>query len=392
MEFNSIFLSGWEYNLLLSDEPGSLDMPSGLPAKALWETGAVFWLFENVHCTKPSLECDIDSMTALGWTSPKIFSDLNEDDILLPLQLTEVEKASLTYRVEAIRNVVKEKDLRDYIEQDKVRALEAIKLSLFGEIINSRKCLPCPSPNCISHWHTHSSPKNQEHDYDYVRKLVTPLNVGFRLLKTPEQLVTKANLEAQVAEERKIQKPLISSVVLGRIPRDEYYSSVAKGNLDVYRPLSERQLANWKQTRPILAALRKSASDTGLWAKLHKDWLPHLREDPTYIKTLAPAFEKGVTKVLKDVEHSQGSGIKEWVYYTQAGLCTIGLHALLSQFLPPEPVGLVDSIALGLMTGPAKEQLDKRRSLPPLTKKAQIAAEIANFLIETTTLRKDTQK
>src|SRR5689334_5038044 len=75
MAMSSIFLSGWEYNRLLDDNPLK-PQSSGLPAEILWQGSSQFWLFEKVYCTKEALEGEDAGWEELSWSTGYIFRDL----------------------------------------------------------------------------------------------------------------------------------------------------------------------------------------------------------------------------------------------------------------------------------------------------------------------------
>ncbi len=81
MALDSIFLSGWEYNRILSASPLA-PMVSGLPAPILWSGGAHFWLFKNVYCTTESFDGDYAAYKDLGWSTGFIFADLKRRGFL----------------------------------------------------------------------------------------------------------------------------------------------------------------------------------------------------------------------------------------------------------------------------------------------------------------------
>ena len=72
MPNNSIFLSGWEYNRLLYDDPLA-SRNSGIPAQVLWNGCAQFWLFEKVYVTEEAYSGDVAAEDELGWSSGYIF-------------------------------------------------------------------------------------------------------------------------------------------------------------------------------------------------------------------------------------------------------------------------------------------------------------------------------
>src|SRR4051812_4585765 len=72
---SSAYLSGWEYNRLLQDDPVQPRI-SALPAASLWQGAHQFWLFETVLCTAESIENECAAADSLGWATGTIIRDL----------------------------------------------------------------------------------------------------------------------------------------------------------------------------------------------------------------------------------------------------------------------------------------------------------------------------
>jgi len=91
MPKDSIYLSGWEYNRLLEEDPTE-PRPSMLPGSALWNGGAQFWLFQNVYCTKESLDAEIRASEAVGFITGKIWQELHKREFLKTFDWKELIK------------------------------------------------------------------------------------------------------------------------------------------------------------------------------------------------------------------------------------------------------------------------------------------------------------
>lgn len=67
----SVYLSGWEYNRLLQDDPAQPRV-SALPASILWNGSHQLWMFENVFCARESFENEVEATDMLGWVTGTI--------------------------------------------------------------------------------------------------------------------------------------------------------------------------------------------------------------------------------------------------------------------------------------------------------------------------------
>jgi hypothetical protein len=83
VSITSVYLSGWEYNRLIGDDP-TAPMASALPAQCLWEGAGQFFLFEKVYCTKESYEGELAAAEDMGWSTGHIFKKLHDEGILVP--------------------------------------------------------------------------------------------------------------------------------------------------------------------------------------------------------------------------------------------------------------------------------------------------------------------
>lgn len=101
MNKDSIFLTGWEYNRVLASDP-TAPIVSGLPAQALWDGAAQFWLFKNVYCTTEALNGDLAAFRDLNWTTGYIFGDMARRGFLHPIDLRKEAEGSLVLRQELV--------------------------------------------------------------------------------------------------------------------------------------------------------------------------------------------------------------------------------------------------------------------------------------------------
>ena len=122
---NSVYLSGWEYNKLLQNDPLK-PRNTALPAEILWNGAAQLWLFEKVLCTKESLESERYAAETLGWASCKIFAELADsrfgiiETVDWNRDLKETTKEALKARHKKLREDNKPEDIRSAIREKDV--------------------------------------------------------------------------------------------------------------------------------------------------------------------------------------------------------------------------------------------------------------------------------
>lgn len=356
---DSIFISGWEYNIILDPDPCSSTRLSALPASVFWDSGSIFWMFREVICTDLSFQGEAKAVDDLGWASGKVLSEMAGKDmeILSPLSLskdlTTEEKEEIRLAAEQLTAYgITKNYLYDRLASGDDMALEWIKLNLFRELMKSRGCMPMPSPNSIGQWfeNTKDAPVESANALsaslirkqvqwsellnDIARPLTTFPDYGFRLIGTPSSLIDVDQMKAQNVEEEKTQKPLIPELFVGDLTLDDYHKEVRDGNSSVYDPLSHGMWASWNQNKSTLMALRKAA-EKHLWNNLHNDWLPAIVEDFREIEKIRNYIDKALRKVISEAESNVRGTFADCIYpvesvvliLTTAYLAKLGLGA-----------------------------------------------------------------
>ena len=293
MARSKIFLSGWEYNPLLSNNPLA-PRSSGLPAQVLWDGTAQFWLFEKVLCSKESLDGDMAASQALGWSTGDIFDNLRVRGFLKPVTLSE----------EVSRLPELEKDLKatwlqlktDYdkqilrlLENGRDDKLEEIKLGLLSPLLKRLNCLQNISPNSIRHWTldtvadrpTSPVSRGLAAIAQPVASARWPIRAGFTLCRPPGTGVPLASRLKQKRVEQQIEKPMIPRLLAGLLSQEEYHDELKPNNL-VYKPISAQLSGDYERNIDRLERLR-NAAERHLWKDLHGEWLPRLEEDPAFL-------------------------------------------------------------------------------------------------------------
>jgi hypothetical protein len=306
---NSIYLSGWEYNRVLQDDPTAA-RNSALPAEVLWNGSAQFWLFEKVYCTKEALENERAGGERLGWVSGRIFSELAEgpDRVIEPLDwrtLPDVTKAAL----KSVRDKIVQDpktDVRAWIRDGNVAMLETAKAQLLAPILQDKECLLGVSPNSLKNWQLPSTSLalgDQIRLRRFYSEIAAPLdrwNQGLRLCNRPGTGIPVSAREQEAIVRRTVEAPMIPDLLAGDNefsgPRGfEPYLTKLEPYQDAYRPSDERLGEDWRQTKERLKRLR-GVAEKHLWPQLHNDWLPQLLSEGDKFAT---QFRENIARALR---------------------------------------------------------------------------------------------
>lgn len=307
MNKNAIFLSGWEYNKLISDDPMK-PIQSGLPAQVLWDGAAQFWLFEKVFCSKESLDGDIAAANDLGWSTGYIFEDLMKRGFLEPKKWSDFPKLETEIN-EIWLNLKKDynqKLLLRLLNEGRDDILEDIKLLLLKPILKELNCLNNISPNSIRHWiksnqnikAVNAITKGISAIAEPLTKQCMRIRSGFKLCRPPGTGVTIDEITKQHKVEQQIQKPMIPDLLLGLLPQKEYHDALLS-TASVYKPINDQLLNDYKKHIDRLERLRDIAKEN-LWKELHGNWLPRLEEEPSFLKEFQKLIRNALNRTRFD--------------------------------------------------------------------------------------------
>lgn len=275
-----------EYNRLLQIDP-LIPRNSALPAEALWNGAAQFWLFERVYCTKEALDNEYCATNELGWATGKIYKELQSREILVPIDwkkdIDEATASILRYRHTELRAKETEQHIRSLIHSGDVIALEAIKLRLIEPITTKLRCFQTISPNSLKTWvapkQTMESRKEIVHKF--VSSLAAPL--GLHICDPPGTGVSHKDKERQDNIQKTVEAPMIPDLLSGEgrfggeKGYEPYIRELAK-HIDDYKAINTQLTFNWEENKHKLYKLRTIAKEH-LWPQLHGEWLPRLNEE-----------------------------------------------------------------------------------------------------------------
>ena len=310
MKRNGIFIPGWEFNRILADDPTE-ERQSALPGDLLWNGSAPLWLFENVYCSAASLKGEQAALNDLGWASGYAFDDLASEKrgILRPFDWKALEDSEEI--LEKVKNIHKqlssehdEVGLRSIIESGKPIEIEAINQMLIEPILDHLNCVGNVSPSTTRKWFEETN-KDRKVDYvsEAIKLIVDPLHSGkindlradYTLCEPPSRSISQAELKAQESEERNVQKPLISDLMIGTLEQGEYHALIKKGNISAYLPLNRSIKDFYDKNIENLMRLRDLAAKY-IWDDFHNHWLPQLEEDATFLEELGSLINRSLRK------------------------------------------------------------------------------------------------
>jgi hypothetical protein len=290
MNKNAIYLSGWEYNKLIADDPIK-PIQSGLPAQVLWDGAAQFWLFEKVFCSQESFDGDMAAAHELGWSTGYIFEDLKKRGFLVPIKWSDFPKlkTEINERWLNLKNDYNQNKLLQLLNEGRDDILEEVKLLLLKPILKELNCLNNISPNSIRHWiksnqkieAVNPTTKGICSIAEPLTKQSMRIRSGFKLCQPPGTGVPKNEIKKQQRVEQQIQKPLIPDLLLGLLPQKEYHNALLPTS-SVYKPINDQLMKDYKKHVDRLERLRDIA-EKNLWKELHGDWLPRLEEKPSFL-------------------------------------------------------------------------------------------------------------
>lgn len=283
-----VFLSGWEYNRLMQDDPLT-PRNSALPGEMLWHGSFQFWMFRKAFCTKESLDNEIAAAKILKWTTGRIFKDLVKDDFLESVDWTKLKKETK----EELREIHKTlcpsdpHNIRKLIEERNVVAIESAKASLLAPILEEKNCVLGYSPSSLKNWKPTDVTALPESVLfkQFLREISAPVDVkirGLRLCNPPSSVALTSKDRRLLRRAHEDEARMIDDLIAGEgkfagpVGYQNYLHAL-EPHRSVYALQDKPMLLDWQLTREKLNRLRDAAS-RHLWDPLHDEWIPELRD------------------------------------------------------------------------------------------------------------------
>jgi hypothetical protein len=305
---DSVYLSGWEYNRLLQESPFTPRV-SALPARFLWKGAHQLWLFRHIYVTSESLENEQSAGDALGWTTGKIFSRLAERGTVQVVnwqELDEPVKQQLKAAHTNLRQEYRSAEIRDALQAGDDTTLQDVNARLLQPLLDRFNCLASGVPNTLSHWirplnqrDLRESPRGRDERIGRaLSTLAAPVVGGLDVCRPPGTDVPVSALQAQRKVEEAVERQMIpellagDGVFAGAKGYEPYHVELAR-YYEVYRPINDQLMSDWRKQESNLFRLR-DAAEKHLWPSLHGEWIPELLADPSSAQKFSRRVQRGL--------------------------------------------------------------------------------------------------
>jgi len=299
----SVYLSGWEYNRLLQEDPTEPKV-SALPASILWNGSHQLWMFENIFCARESFENETEATDLLGWVNGTVLRDLAAEGILKTVDwatLPAETKDRLRNARASTLAVLPEEQVRHAIETGDASTLELAKVSILEPVLDQYGCFESGAPNSITNWISAVPAAMHGHQPTPPGPLTSLLIPGMQVCRPPGTGVSEEALRRQRHAQQTIEAPMIPRLMAGEAEFGgtrgfEPYLRRLASVKDAYEATNAQLNSDWRNSKSTLFRLRDAASRY-LWPDLHGYWLPRLADhDDT---TAARDFAKWVHSAVR---------------------------------------------------------------------------------------------
>jgi hypothetical protein len=359
---HSVYLSGWEANRLISDDPIAAPRISALPANVLWNGAHQLWMFQTVYCTKESLENEYAAADMLGWASGRIFRRLEAAGVVRAVdwqtEPEDVQRAVTASHAE-LRQTYAPEDVLTLVRSGDAARLEEIKGSLMEPILRQHNCVQSGAANSLANW-IPASPSAQDADRHGSAEQVTtliaaPLVPDLQVCRPPGSCVSEEERAGQRRIEQDIERPMIPDLLSGEGPFSgpkgfEPYLEALMPYRKHYQPVNDQLFTDWTTNETALLHLRDKA-EKHLWPMLHGEWLPAVYEDPSFVAEF-PRLVRRAMQMRPLVELLENRSTRLLLgalptFATWAGLQLAGHAAGLSETIASELATVVTAAGAG---------------------------------------------
>jgi hypothetical protein len=353
---NSLYLSGWEYNRLLSDDPTS-PRNSALPASILWNGAHQLWMFEHLYVTQEAWQNEHYATEQLGWIMGDVLSFLQDEDIVKILDWSEFD-ADLRGSLRAVH-----RDLAPHARMVIPKAisagvpshLEMFKNALLAPVLRRYGCVASGAPTSLETWIPQHAPTASESDTSQVmRSIAEPLLPGIQLVGAPASLASDLEREEELRVQAEVETPMIPDLIAGQ---GEYagaqgyvpYVDALKKERAAYEGMNQKMRQAWRESRDEIKGLREAAHDH-LWEHLHGEWLPRIQEgDGKFVREELPRLIGLALKARPFARYLDSpKTTRVIVGGVHAAVSAAAYAAATKTGLPPEYVGIGANAAAGV--------------------------------------------
>lgn len=291
---DSVYVSGWEYNRLLSADPCQPRI-SALPASLLWLGAHQLWLFDKVIVTQEAFNNEREASARLGWLQGDVLEKLQDLDALRVVDWSALPRLIKGALADARTVVLGNSDHEISVGQERVRrairerdneTLEALKTSLMAPLFEYLRCYNSGVPNSVSAWPWTTSGSGEARPsvatpvrwfLDSIAELLIP---GLQLCRPPGTGLRLEDLDAQRHVQKNIEAPMIADLLAGE---HEFAGSTGfvpylerlEPWRSAYEPVNRQLRSDYLREIDRLQRLREVAAKR-LWPDLHGEWLPRV--------------------------------------------------------------------------------------------------------------------
>lgn len=297
----SVYISGWEYNRLLQDDP-TQPRNSALPASILWSGSHQLWMFETIYCSRESFLNEVEATDQLGWVNGEVLRDLAKEGAVktidwraLPVEITDQLQTAARTTLEMLPKT----SIRSAIDAGDAPTLEFAKTSVLEPLLRAYGCIESGTPDSVNTWFASPAERSPSPRLD-VSAIARPLIAGLQVCRPPGTGVSPSAVARQTEVTASVEKPMIPDLLAGEGEFAgergfEPYFRRLEPYRDAYEPTNEQLRNDWRASKDDLLRLRDAAA-RHLWPELHHHWLPRLRSGDA---TASREFERWISSALR---------------------------------------------------------------------------------------------
>jgi hypothetical protein len=324
---DGVYLTGWEYNRLLSADPTQA-RNSALPSTILWRGAHQLWMFEHVYVTKEAWDNEVYATEELGWIMGDVLAFLRDEGALTVIDwstltpevkrevkacrdqlLTELHERVQKQSPSEVETVKREDLIQDaVVERLKANALDELecwKGRLLQPVTNTYDCLASGQPTDLGMWMPRAT--NDQFtatlEAEVLARVAQPVISGVSVCPSPATMGSAFERQQAVVDE--LERPRIVELIAGlgefEDPTEGYkpYINTLKPRRGDYEDVNMEMRRAWNRNRDHLRRLRDAAHDD-LWPHLHQEWLPRAKNgDEEFVGKRLPALIENAVRAKK---------------------------------------------------------------------------------------------
>jgi hypothetical protein len=367
---DSLYLSGWEYNRLLADDPLA-PRNSAIPSSILWSGAHQLWMFKDVYVTREAWDNELYATEELGWIMGDVLSFLQDEKIVTIVDWSEFDIDLRKKLKEAHRKIARDakEAVPKAIREGASGELEAFKNLLLEPVLDRYKCVASSAPTSLETWvSARRDPPSQSAVSRLLHTIAEPLLPGVQMFGPPPSLASDAERAGELRVQAEVEKPMITDLIAGEgefsgpqgfVP----YVDALKRDRSAYEAVNQKMRAGWLARRDEILGLREAASDH-LWEHLHGEWIPRTKEgDEKFVREELPRLIALALKARPFARYLDDSKLTPTIIgAVSLSALTLGVRAAATQGgLPAEYADAVAGTAATTAATTAKQHSSQVR-------------------------------